>query len=171
MLIRLSASIILDGEMITWDPRMDVIVAFGTLKTAALEGNRNPYGDGPRPLCNFTLIPQPVIFIQTDSRIIVRVFDILHLNGESLINYTLRDRRTALERSVNSIHRRMEIHRYTEAREAVEIERSLRQVIAEASEGLVIKVCQNQRVIHYDSSYSPSQKNAEPEEHIPPERS
>jgi DNA ligase-4 len=30
---------------------MDVIVAFGTLKTAALEGNRNPYGDGPRPLC------------------------------------------------------------------------------------------------------------------------
>lgn len=41
--------------MITWDPRMDVIVAFGTLKTAALEGNRNPYGDGPRPLCNFLL--------------------------------------------------------------------------------------------------------------------
>lgn len=31
---------------------MDVIVAFGTLKTAALESNRNPYGDGPRPLCN-----------------------------------------------------------------------------------------------------------------------
>lgn len=54
ILIRLLVSIILDGEMITWDPRMDVIVAFGTLKTAALEGNRNPYGDGPRPLCNST---------------------------------------------------------------------------------------------------------------------
>lgn len=36
---------------------MDVIVAFGTLKTAALEGNRNPYGDGPRPLCKGLLQP------------------------------------------------------------------------------------------------------------------
>ncbi|RPA92763.1 ATP-dependent DNA ligase [Choiromyces venosus 120613-1] len=112
-------SIILDGEMITWDPRLDCIVAFGTLKTAALEGIRNPYGDGPRPL--------------------FRVFDILHLNGECLINYTLRDRRTALERSVKNVHRRMEIHEYEEAREAVEIERALRKVIDEASEGLVIK--------------------------------
>lgn len=86
------------------------------------------------------LIPRSVDLHPTDSRIIVRIFDILHLNGESLINYTLKDRRTALERSVNSIHRRMEIHKYVEAREAGEIERSLRQVIAEASEGLVIKV-------------------------------
>lgn len=81
-----------------------------------------------------------LVFTQADSRITVRVFDILHLNGESLINYTLRDRRAALERSVNSIHRRMEIHKYVEAREAGDIEKSLRQVIAEASEGLVIKV-------------------------------
>lgn len=86
------------------------------------------------------LYQDQLIFNRTDSRITVRIFDILHLNGESLINYTLRDRRTALERSVNSIHRRMEIHQYVEAREAGEIEKSLRQVIAEASEGLVIKV-------------------------------
>ncbi|KAI5840233.1 ATP dependent DNA ligase domain-containing protein [Morchella snyderi] len=112
-------SVILDGEMITWDPRMDVIVAFGTLKTAALEGNRNPYGDGPRPL--------------------FRVFDILYLNGQSLINYALRDRRKALERSIKSVHRRMEVHQYVEAQEGREIETMLRQVIAEASEGLVIK--------------------------------
>ncbi|CAZ83843.1 unnamed protein product [Tuber melanosporum] len=112
-------SIILDGEMITWDPRLDCIVAFGTLKTAALEGIRNPFGDGPRPL--------------------FKVFDILHLNGGCLINYSLRDRRMALERSVKTIDRRMEVHKYEEAREAVEIERALRKVIAEASEGLVIK--------------------------------
>jgi DNA ligase-4 len=60
-----------------------------------------------------------------------------------LINYTLRDRRKALERSVKSVHRRMEIHDYAEAREAADIEKSLRTVIAEASEGLVIKVCLN----------------------------
>lgn len=81
-----------------------------------------------------------LIATEANSSILVRVFDILHLNGESLINYTLRDRRRALERSVTSVHRRMEIHKYVEASEAGEIEKMLRQVIAEASEGLVIKV-------------------------------
>lgn len=132
-------SIILDGEMITWDPRLDCIVAFGTLKTAALEGIRNPFGDGPRPLCKFT-IDELLRPVYSFFKYIVRVFDILHLNGECLVNYTLRDRRRALERSVKNVHRRMEIHGYEEAGNAAEIERSLRKVIAEASEGLVIKV-------------------------------
>ncbi|KAL7273113.1 DNA ligase (ATP) [Rhizina undulata] len=112
-------SIILDGEMVTWDLKLDCIVEFGTLKTAALEGIRNPYGNEHRPF--------------------FKVFDILYLNGECLVNYTLRDRRRALERSIKKVHRRLEIHEYTEAKEASEIEAKLRQVIAEASEGLVIK--------------------------------
>ena len=112
-------SIILDGEMITWDPEQDAIVPFGTLKTAALSEQRNPFSTGQRPL--------------------YRVFDILYLNGEALTNYTLRDRRKALEASTKSIHRRMEVHTYIEAHSAVEIEPLLRKVVAEASEGLVLK--------------------------------
>ena len=112
-------NLILDGEMITWDPEQDAMVPFGTLKTAALSEQRNPFSTGPRPL--------------------YRVFDILYLNGKDLTNYTLRDRRLALEASINSIHRRLEIHTYVEAQNAADIEPMLRKVVAEASEGLVLK--------------------------------
>ncbi|KAI9831339.1 MAG: DNA ligase (ATP) [Sarea resinae] len=112
-------SLILDGEMITWDPEQDAIVPFGTLKTAALAEQRNPFTTGQRPL--------------------YRVFDILYLNGEPITKYTLRDRRRALDASVRPVHRRLEIHPYTEARTAAEIEPLLRKVVAEASEGLVLK--------------------------------
>ena len=112
-------NIILDGEMITWDPKEDAMVPFGTLKTAALAEQKNPHSDGPRPL--------------------YRVFDLLYLNGKELTNWTLRDRRRALEASVKSIHRRMEVHTYKEARNAADIEKLLRHVVLEASEGLVLK--------------------------------
>lgn len=112
-------SLILDGEMITWDPTQDAPVPFGTLKTAALAEQRNPYTNGPRPL--------------------FRVFDILYLNGRDLTRYTLRDRRKALEKTIRPIHRRFEIHPYEEATTAAEVEACLRKVVAEASEGLVLK--------------------------------
>ncbi len=112
-------NIILDGEMITWDPEQDAMVPFGTLKTAALSEQRNPFASGQRPL--------------------YRVFDCLYLNNEAITGYTLRDRRRALEASISPIHRRLEIHSFTEAHKASEIEPLLRQIVAEASEGLVLK--------------------------------
>lgn len=112
-------NIILDGEMITWDPVQDAVVPFGSLKTAALSEQRNPFANGQRPL--------------------FRVFDILYLNDQLLTRYTLRDRRQALERSIVPIHRRLEIHTYIEATKAEEIEPQLRDVVAQASEGLVLK--------------------------------
>ena len=56
----------------------------------------------------------------------------LYLNGLSLINYTLRDRRNALMQSVESVHRRLEIHDYKEASMEEEINRELGRVVAEA---------------------------------------
>ncbi|MCJ1479411.1 DNA ligase (ATP) [Lambiella insularis] len=113
-------NIILDGEMITWDPVQDAMVGFGHLKTAALAEQRNPFSN-------------------TEMRPLLRIFDILYLNGTALTNYTLRDRRRALESSVNSIHRRLEVHSYVEAHSSTEIEPLLHKVVAEASEGLVLK--------------------------------
>lgn len=112
-------SLILDGEMITWDPEQDAPVPFGTLKTAAIAEQRNPFSQGPRPL--------------------FRVFDLLYLNDRDVTRYTLRDRRNALQKSVKPVHRRFEIHPYKEATGTAEIETALRTVVAEASEGLVIK--------------------------------
>ena len=112
-------NIILDGEMITWDPEQDAPVPFGTLKSAALSEQRNPFANGMRPL--------------------FRVFDILYLNDQPLTRYTLRDRRKALEWSIRPIHRRFELHTYKEATKVEEIETLLREVVAQASEGLVLK--------------------------------
>jgi DNA ligase-4 len=115
-------NLILDGEMITWDMGVDKIVPFGTLKTAALAEQQNKSGSdssGHRPL--------------------FRVFDILYLNDKSLTQYTLRDRHNALEKAVKSVHRRLEIHTYTSATSADAIEPMLRDVVANASEGLVLK--------------------------------
>ena len=112
-------NIILDGEMITWDPKEDAMVPFGTLKTAAIAEQKNPHSTGPRPL--------------------YRVFDLLYLNGKALTNWTLRDRRRALEASVTSVHRRMEVHDHKEGTSIADVEKLLRQVVLEASEGLVLK--------------------------------
>ena len=112
-------NIILDGEMITWDPQEDCIVGFGTLKTAALLEQKNPYSQGNRPF--------------------FKVFDCLYLNDTNLSRYTLRKRCEALSKSVNNVERRLEIHGYTEAQDASQVEPLLRKVVAESSEGLVLK--------------------------------
>ena len=112
-------NLILDGEMITWDPEQDALVPFGTLKTAALSEQHNPYSTNHRP--------------------VYRVFDILYLNDQALTRYTLRDRRKALERSIDSVLGRLEIHPYTVASCPEDIEPKLRQVVAQAAEGLVLK--------------------------------
>jgi DNA ligase-4 len=113
-------NIILDGEMITWDPDTDKIVPFGTLKSAAISEQKNPFQtSGQRPL--------------------FRVFDCLYLNDRDITRYTLRDRRQALEKVLTNVHRRFELHHYEEVTEAQAIEPALRQVVAEASEGLVLK--------------------------------
>lgn len=112
-------NLILDGEMITWDPEQDAMVPFGTLKTAANIQAANPFSQGWRPF--------------------YKVFDILYLNDQSLMNYTLRDRRRALQGAVQNVPRRLEIHEYKEAENAGVVEPILRKVVAEASEGLVLK--------------------------------
>ncbi|KAF2126891.1 DNA ligase 4 [Dothidotthia symphoricarpi CBS 119687] len=114
-------NIILDGEMITWDMDVDHIVGFGTLKTAAIseKENKTNKDTGQRPL--------------------FRVFDCVYLNDKLLTQYTLRDRRRALESAVKDVPRRLEVHDYTEARSHTDIEPALRKVVAESSEGLVLK--------------------------------
>jgi DNA ligase-4 len=114
-------NIILDGEMITWDMETDHIVGFGTLKTAAIseKENKSNKNTGQRPL--------------------FRVFDCVYLNDTLLTQYTLRDRRRALESAVKGVTRRLEIHPYIDARSHTEIEPALRNVVAESSEGLVLK--------------------------------
>ncbi|KAI0399878.1 ATP dependent DNA ligase domain-containing protein [Xylaria palmicola] len=114
-------NIILDGEMIVWDPLLKKVLKFGTLKSAALEsGVWNPDArDAPRP--------------------VFRVFDIVFLNDQPLTQYTLRDRRNALAKAVPGEPHRLEVHNYVVATKPEQVEPMLRQIVSDASEGLVVK--------------------------------
>lgn len=112
-------NLVLDGEMITWDPEEDAMVPFGTLKTAALNLQKDQNSKGQRPL--------------------YRVFDILYLNGQALASYMLRDRRRALEASISTVPRWIEVHTYSQATTPSDVETSLRKIVQEGSEGLVLK--------------------------------
>lgn len=114
------SSIILDGEMITWDPTANKIMAFGTLKTAAISGRKDPFSESE---------PRPVF----------KVFDCLYVNGANITKYTLRDRRKMLEASLNNVEGRIEKHTFTPAGSVSDIDPALRKIIAEGSEGLVLK--------------------------------
>lgn len=131
---------LLTSIIVTWDPESDMMVPFGTLKSAAISEQRNPFSTGPRPL--------------------YRVFDILYLNDASLTRYTLRDRRAALKRCISNVHRRMESHDFVSAHSADAIEPLLRKVVAEASEGLVLK---NPRSIYRLNSRNDDWMKVKPE--------
>ena len=112
-------NLILDGEMVTWSPDTGRIGDFGHLKTAALEQQRNPFSDGARPL--------------------YVVFDILYLNDQPLTSFTLRDRRNALSQAVRPVKHRFEVHTYTSAHKATDIDPALSRVVTQGLEGLVLK--------------------------------
>ena len=118
-------NVILDGEMITWDPQQQAVGAFGTLKTAALAerrwGEEGHGGEGEH------------------QRPVLRVFDCVWLNDADLTRYTLRDRRAALDGAVRGVARRLEVHARVEARTKEEVEAALREVMATGGEGLVLK--------------------------------
>lgn len=125
-------SVVLDGEMISWNDNFDAPIPFGSLKTAAKAeaSNTNTSFDAHPFYC---------------------VFDILHLNGRSLTAYSLRERRQVLHRIIKPVSRRIEIVDVEEASKEFEIESRLRACVAQSSEGLIIK--------DPDSTYHPNERN------------
>lgn len=126
------SSCILDGEMIAWDPSLDKTLAFGTLKTAALSVQKNPFdNEGWRPM--------------------FRIFDCVFLNGKDLTDWELSVRRGVLEGSydkkkkiqvdpiVRNVPGRFEIHPAVRTDDPNEIEPMLRKIIENSCEGLVLK--------------------------------
>jgi DNA ligase-4 len=111
-------SIVLDGEMVSWNMLVDKVEGFGNLKTHAIEAGQHD---------------------QADKRPMYRVFDCLYLNGKALTPFSLRDRRNALRQSVRDIWRRFEAHPYEAAEGPEAIEQALGKAIVDGAEGLVVK--------------------------------
>ncbi|ORY86331.1 ATP dependent DNA ligase domain-domain-containing protein [Protomyces lactucae-debilis] len=113
-------SIVLDGEVLAWDPIRMAPVPFGSLKgVAARESRSENSPDDPYPcFC---------------------VFDVLSVNDESVTHQPLRQRRAYLEKIITPKPHRFEILAIQETASADDIETRLRECVANASEGLLVK--------------------------------
>ncbi|KAI0821590.1 DNA ligase 4 [Irpex lacteus] len=115
--------IILDGEMLVWDPVSERNLPFGRLKTAALDKSKAEFN--PRPC--------------------FKVFDLLYLNGMSLTHRSLKFRKKNLKSCISSIKGRIELTTEFEGKNAQDIRIRMEEIMAQKGEGLVIK--------HPDSEY------------------
>ncbi|KAA1468079.1 DNA ligase 4 [Dentipellis sp. KUC8613] len=109
--------IILDGEMLVWDPVSERNLPFGTLKTAALDKTKKEHN--PRPC--------------------FKVFDLLYLNGMSLINKSVKFRKRNLRSCVTEVLGRIEFVREFEGKTAKDVRDKMEQIMADRGEGLVMK--------------------------------
>ncbi|KAH9935959.1 DNA ligase 4 [Epithele typhae] len=108
--------IILDGEMLVWDPVSERNLPFGTLKTAALDKSKKEHN--PRPC--------------------FKVFDLLYLNGMSLLNRSTKFRKRNLKSCLQEIHGRIEFT-------GNDVRKRMEEIMANRGEGLILK--------HPDSQY------------------
>ncbi|KAF9525150.1 DNA ligase 4 [Crepidotus variabilis] len=109
--------IILDGEMLVWDPISERNLPFGTLKTAALDKSKKEHN--PRPC--------------------FKVFDLLYLNGQSLIHRSTSFRKKNLRQCLKEVQGRIEFTVDYQGKTAKDIRERMDDVMAQRGEGLVIK--------------------------------
>ncbi|KAF9563995.1 ATP-dependent DNA ligase [Agrocybe pediades] len=110
-------NIILDGEMLVWDPVSERNLPFGTLKTAALDKSKKEHN--PRPC--------------------FKVFDLVYLNGQSLIHRSTAFRKKNLKACLTEVKGRIELAVEFKGKTAKDIREKMDEVMAARGEGLVIK--------------------------------
>ncbi|RDB23717.1 DNA ligase 4 [Hypsizygus marmoreus] len=109
--------IILDGEMLVWDPVSERNLPFGTLKTAALDKSKKEHN--PRPC--------------------FKVFDLLYLNGQSLLHRSTSFRKKNLRNCLKEITGRIEFTVEFKGKTAKDVRMRMDEVMAARGEGLVLK--------------------------------
>ncbi|KAL1926334.1 hypothetical protein VTP01DRAFT_5855 [Rhizomucor pusillus] len=122
-------SLILDGEMVAYDPKLDVFLPFGTLKSSAKDESIDPHKAHP-------------CFI---------VFDIVYCNGNPLLDYPLSSRLKILGSVVKEKRGNLNLLPREEKSTFQDIVDALDRAISLRQEGLVIK--------NPGSVYEPGQRN------------
>ncbi|KAI3402357.2 LIG4 [Candida oxycetoniae] len=141
-------SVILDGEMVAYDYKRQIILPFGTLKSSAIQES----------VSQFTTIDQ---YNQQTSYPYYIIFDVLYLNGKELGNYPLFFRKTILSRIIKPVPHRFEISDARLGSTAADIEKSMREIVGNRSEGLVLKHTQSKYII--DGFRNPNWIKVKPE--------
>ncbi|CCD26795.1 DNA ligase (ATP) DNL4 NDAI_0I02260 [Naumovozyma dairenensis CBS 421] len=124
---------VLDGEMVTFDKERNALLPFGLVKSSARsiitqEGVAN---EGYRPL--------------------LMVFDLVYLNGVSLVNIPLYQRKLYLEKIFTPERHIVELLRSKRCSDERSIKNALEHAISIGSEGVVLK--------HYNSRYTVASRN------------
>ncbi|KAI8338401.1 ATP dependent DNA ligase domain-containing protein [Chlamydoabsidia padenii] len=115
--LKKAKSLILDGEMVAYDPKLDVYLPFGTLKTSAKDESLDP--DKARPC-----------FI---------VFDIVYYNSTHLVDYALSDRRKLLNNVLTENRGYLNILEYKERTSEQDIIDEMNIVVDQRQEGIILK--------------------------------
>ncbi|CAG8496985.1 36241_t:CDS:10, partial [Racocetra persica] len=105
--------IILDGEMITYDPALDLYQPFGSLKT----------------VCND----------KSDDEHKILVFDIVLLNGKSLANYTLEKRRGFLKDLITDKPGYIQVIPHKVGNSMKDLTEAMDDAVMRRKEGIIIK--------------------------------
>ena len=130
-------SVVLDGELVVYDPLIDKFLPFGSLKTSA--GARYDPGrscDEPHPC--------------------LVVFDVVYWNGQSLLNWTLSERAALLKKEIliNPIKGFFEIiERFDLKTCTTDITEALDEAVQEQVEGLILKDPQSLYLPSHRSSH------------------
>ncbi|CAG8778937.1 148_t:CDS:10, partial [Cetraspora pellucida] len=109
--------IILDGEMITYDPALDVYQPFGSLRTVCNDKSDNEHKSRPCFL----------------------VFDIVLLNGKSLANYTLEKRREFLKTLITDKPGYIQVIPHKVGKSMKDLTEAMDDAVMQRKEGIIIK--------------------------------
>ncbi|KAJ3173835.1 DNA ligase (ATP) [Geranomyces variabilis] len=119
-------SVILDGEMMAYNTETGIYEAFGSLKTASKEVIK--LGSG------------------ANLRVCYVVFDIVHLNGKSLINEPLSIRYECLKSVFEEKKTYLEINPHSEGNTVADLHAAIDLRLTHHEEGIVVK---NPRSVYY----------------------
>ncbi|GIX65152.1 DNA ligase 1 [Babesia caballi] len=122
---------ILDCEVVAYDPENGKIMPFQQLSTRKRKGVT--VKDISIPVCMYP-------------------FDVLYLNGESLVTKPLAERRRALEAAVHEKKNLLNFACRKDMNSLDEIDDFLRQAVSDSCEGLMIKS------LHQDATYEPQKR-------------
>ncbi|MCH0629968.1 ATP-dependent DNA ligase [Kocuria palustris] len=128
--------IILDGEMVAWDFKRQIILPFGTLKSLAIQ----------------ELVRQFMTIDRYEEQNLwpyYLVFDILKFGDLDLTNFPMFFRRQLLERVINDCPHRLEKLPLHVALTKTDIEDAMKDVISKRGEGLLLKHVQLKYFVDY----------------------
>jgi len=109
-------SCILDGELLVWDKEKKCIEPFGGTRGIANKGDK-----------------------EDEKHFFIKIFDILYLNGVSLLQHALYERKDILYKNVREIPTRVETVKHTECSTIEEVVTLFKQAAEEKKEGVVVK--------------------------------